>query len=226
MTARDHDNAGSAAEMIEKAEFQRRVRGMLASIRALLRQTAEEAVSIEDYLMKAEGRLDAIARVQTNFLFNAEFEIDLHQLVADELLAFGLREGPGLAVRGPAVRLRERTAQSLALALHQLAASSLGTGTTAGPHPTLDVAWSVSTTGPEPQLILTFDMPAAKGAEAPAEPGGALGFSEHALRYEIGGSICWTGDEETWRCTIAVPQSLGRGGGGGTRLWRDLTSGA
>ena len=96
-----------------------RTRNMLALIRSVARRTAEGEASLEGYLQRFEGRLDAMARVQAMLAARSE-GVDVWELAGEEALAAGLREGEALALEGPDVTLLPRAAEVIGIALHEL----------------------------------------------------------------------------------------------------------
>jgi len=74
------------------------------------------------------GRLEAFARVQAAVTRNPDAGVNLRSLVDDELLVHAAHGGDGLVVDGPGVALRAKAAESISLALHELATNAVKHG--------------------------------------------------------------------------------------------------
>ena len=102
----------------------RRVRNMLALIRSVARRTGEDADTLEDYLRLFDGRLDALARVQAMLAADVS-GVRLSELVGEEAIVQGFREGENFSAEGPDINLRPRAAEIIGLALHELLSDAL-----------------------------------------------------------------------------------------------------
>lgn len=122
-------------------ELQHRVRNTLGTMRALIRRSAETSMSLDEYVMHLEGRLDAMGRVQNAFLRNPIGGIDLGLLIADELATVGAREGERVSIEGPPIVLHPRAAEPLGLALHELTVNALKFGALGTPAGRIAVTW-------------------------------------------------------------------------------------
>lgn len=110
------------------AELQHRVRNTLAVVKSIMQRTAESSDSVEEMAAHLGGRLDAFARVQSAVTRNPEAGVGLRSLVDDELLAHAAREGDEVTVQGPEIALRPKAAESMSLALHELATNAVKHG--------------------------------------------------------------------------------------------------
>ena len=125
-------------------ELQHRVRNTLAVIRSIVRRTAEHSDSVEDYAMHLEGRIDAFARVQSGVTRDPSGSLDLAGLIADELDAAAAREGRGITLDGPEIRLRPKAAELLGLAVHELVTNAIKDGVFSPLGGRLDVRWEIA----------------------------------------------------------------------------------
>ena len=168
------------------AELQHRVRNTLAVIRAIARRTACSATSVDDYASHLEGRIDAFARVQAAVTRDPIGRVELATLVAEELRAYRAKEGDSLVVRGPSVRLRPKPAETVALAIHELATNAVKYGALSAPSGRLEIEWHLLE-GSVPSLVLDWretgvpDMPAR-----PVRRGFGTEVLLQMLAYELG----------------------------------------
>lgn len=110
------------------AELQHRVRNTLAVVKSITQRTAESSESVDEMAAHLNGRIDAFARVQSAVTRNPDAGVNLRSLIDDELLAHAAHEGNGLAVNGPEISLRPKAAESMSLALHELATNAVKHG--------------------------------------------------------------------------------------------------
>ena len=135
------------------AELQHRVRNTLAVVRSITRRTAATSETIEDYAMHLEGRIEAFARAQAMATRSADASVDLEEFIREELLAHAVRDEDKAHVNGPSIRLRAKAADSIGLAVHELATNAVKYGALSGNGGHIDVSWRVTGTarGPEAQ---------------------------------------------------------------------------
>ncbi|ACL58661.1 CheR family methyltransferase [Methylobacterium nodulans] len=190
------------------AELQHRVRNTLAVLRSIVRRTAATSDTVEVFAAHLEGRIDAFARVQAAVTRDPAAGIDLEQLVSHELLAHVAHEGDQVrSIAGPSLRLRPKAAETLALAIHELATNAVKHGALSAPNGRIAVAWRINEGAtPEPMLVLDWsETGVALSGEPPAHRGFGTELIERMLAYELGGNAALTFRPEGLHCRIAVP---------------------
>ena len=110
------------------AELQHRVRNTLAVVRSIARRTSESSDSAEEMMSHLSGRLNAFSRVQSAVTRSPGEGVDIKTIIEDELLAVATREGEHLAMRGPSICLKSKAAESISLAIHELATNAVKYG--------------------------------------------------------------------------------------------------
>jgi two-component system CheB/CheR fusion protein len=139
------------------SELQHRVRNTLAVVKSITRRTADSSGSVEEMAAHLNGRLEAFARVQSAVTRNPEAGVDLRSLVDDELLAHAVHEGDGVAVDGPRVALRPKAAESISLALHELATNAVKHGALAHRNGgKIAVSWQVNGDREDERLVFEW----------------------------------------------------------------------
>jgi two-component system CheB/CheR fusion protein len=128
-------------ERLLAAELQHRVRNTLAVIRSIARRTADGSKTIEDFTKHFDGRLNAFARTQSVVTRDPTAGVDLEYIIADELRAHGSREGDQIRINGPRLRLRSKPAETLGLAIHELATNAVKYGALSAPKGEIDIRW-------------------------------------------------------------------------------------
>jgi two-component sensor histidine kinase len=177
--ARQHDQQRITAEL------QHRLRNNLAVLRSIIRRSRETADSAEHFALHLEARISALARMQGTLAAIGKADVELEDLVRTELSACAVAEQRYL-VQGPAVRLHAKGAESVGLAVHELATNSLKFGALGASTGSLAVKWTVITDS-SPRLRIRW---AESGVNimtvAPRRRGFGQELIECTLPYELG----------------------------------------
>jgi PAS domain S-box-containing protein len=152
------------------AELQHRVRNILAVVRSIARRTGDTSATVEDYAAHLQGRISSLARTQNVLTRTPGSGVNLEELVGDELLAHAVQEDQ-VTIGGPAVRLQGKAAETLGLALHELATNAVKYGALAVPGGGLSVTWAIEPAGDVERLCLNG---ARRGVSCPGRPSGAV----------------------------------------------------
>lgn len=133
--------ATECSARIRLQELRLRARNTLAVIRSIITRSADSCQTPEEYASHLVGRVDAIGRVQAMAMIDGASGIDLATLAADEMLACAAHEGEQVTIDGPPVRLRIQAAETLALALHELATNAVKFGALGTPEGHIWITW-------------------------------------------------------------------------------------
>lgn len=175
----------------------RHLRNVLSVVRVLARRTADETDELDEFLARFDGRLAAFARVQSAAGGDGR---DLHAMIGDELLAFGMGVGDRVRLDGPPVRLVPRAAGLVALAIHEMVVDHA----TADGRGSARVAWS----GGEG---LDIDWVEPLGDRD--DPSPLAHWVEQAIAYQLGGELTEEHDGSELRRRIRLPAACVRFGG-------------
>ncbi|WP_243369274.1 sensor histidine kinase [Microvirga solisilvae] len=189
------------------AELQHRVRNTLGVIRSIARRTAATSETAEDYAMHLEGRIDAFARVQAAVTRDPEAGLDLEMLVADELRAVAAHEGDQVkSISGPEIRLRAKSAETLALAIHELGTNAVKYGALSSERGRIQVKWAVGRRGDDPQLVFEWiETGVSLSNDTPRRRGFGTELIEKVLSYELGGEAVLDFTPDGLCCTMRFP---------------------
>lgn len=181
------------------------VRNTLGLMRAILRRSAETSTSVDDLAAHVEGRFDALLRAQSVLVAGSDNGVDLHSLLANELVAHVIHEGDKVTFEGPGVRIPAKSAEILGLAFHELVTNALKYGAIAVPGGHVSVTWSV-VPGDKPVLDLTWSEtgPVALSPK-PLFRGFGIDALEGMLHYQLDARSLVTMRPEGLLCTITLP---------------------
>lgn len=186
------------------AELQHRVRNTLAVIRSIARRTAETSTALDDCAMHVDGRIGAFARVHALVTRDPAAGIDLHQLITEELLAYKAKEGDQVRTAGPAIRLQAKAAETIGLAVHELATNALKHGALSSKNGRIQIQWHVSRES-DPALIIEWKETGIRNLGIPTHQGFGTELLDHTLRYDLKADVTRAFEAEGMRCIISLP---------------------
>jgi two-component sensor histidine kinase len=167
------------------ADLKHRLRNNLAQTRSIIRRSQETAESSEHFALHLEARIGALGRMQGALTTAGAAGVELEELVRTELIASAVPER-SYSMQGPVVRLHFKGAESLALAVHELATNSLKFGSLATPNGHLAITWAV-TEGQLPHLrVIWHESGTTIASLAPRRRGFGQELIECTLPYELG----------------------------------------
>ncbi len=186
-------------------ELQQQVKNLLASVRSLSVQTIADSRDLDEFEQAFEGRLAALARTQ-NLLIGPEYNrLDLTELVLEELLAHAARPDGHVEVEGPDLAIKGRAAQTLSLAIHELATNAVKFGALSSAEGRISVCWRVERRGDGPHLVFEWRE---QGAELDGEPpidGFSRRLIERTLPYELGARSRLEFPRAGCHCILEIP---------------------
>lgn len=186
-------------------EITHRSKNLLAVIQAMARQTARHAGTTDDFLEQFGARLQALAASHDLLVQESWYGASLTELVRSQLGHHLDREGARVVVEGPNVLLLPEGAQSLGLALHELATNAAKYGALSVPTGRVNISWR--RLPPSDGWGLEVDW-AESGGPAVAEPvhrGFGMLVIERNLVRSLDAEVSLTFAPEGLRCRIAIP---------------------
>lgn len=207
-------------ELALRRELQHRVRNVLAVVRSIYRRSRESGASHEEFAEHFEGRLTAVARYQAHVDETEPGGIEVEDMVRDELLETRCLDRPDCTIAGPPIRLWQKPAELMGLAIHELATNSIKFGALAQ-GAALNVGWSFDTD----QRVLRFrwkESGVSVAGFAPRPSGFGRQLIEEALPYQLGATTSFDLRPGGLDCSIVLSLpgsqaggSTGAGYGGG-----------
>ncbi|AZO56387.1 HWE histidine kinase domain-containing protein [Mesorhizobium sp.] len=173
------------ARQLRFAELQHQVRNTLAVIRSIVRRTMEKSISLEEANAHLEGRINAFARVQAAITRNPAGGIDLAAIIAEELRAAGAKEGDGLTISGPQQALHPKAAETIGLAVHELATNALKYGALSHRAGSVDVQWRIEGDA----LRFAWSESGMHSLKSSERQGFGSEVLQRSLPYELGATV-------------------------------------
>lgn len=199
------------------AELQHRTRNLLALVQSISEQTIEYSCSLDDFRDKFETRLAALSRVQ-GLLSRSEYEpITVRKLVELELQAVGVETNDErLSLDGDGTCARNSTAQTLALAVHELCTNAYKYGALSHPRGRLSISWRGQASIGQPSFRLVWRE---EGIQTKIAEQRRVGFGrtliEAALPHQLGAETCFELSDTELVCEVQMPLSKFRRGDAG-----------
>jgi PAS domain S-box-containing protein len=126
-------------ERLLMREVNHRAKNMLSLVQAIARQTA--APEPEDFIRRFTERLQALAANQNLLVRNEWQGVDVKDLVHAQLAHFADLVGSRITVHGAKLRLQAASAQTIGLALHELATNAGKYGALSTDRGRVDICW-------------------------------------------------------------------------------------
>lgn len=190
------------------AELQHRVRNIMAMIRSMMRRSADGATEVADYEALLEGRLLALARVQTLLTRQGNSGGSLRDIVESEVSAQA-HHGGQFELVGPDVHLSPKAVEVLTLALHELATNALKYGALSTPAGRLRVGWALFEKRSRSWLAIDWVETGAPPRGPVTRRGFGSDLIEGKIPYELGGTGRITIESGGAQCRLEFPLKEG-----------------
>jgi PAS domain S-box-containing protein len=181
-------------------EVDHRARNALALVQSIVRLTRSD--TIKSYITAVDGRIGALARAHTLLAQSRWQGADLSRLLEEELSPYRAGDDGRISVRGPEVSLEPRTAQTLALALHELSTNAAKYGALSVVPGRVEVAWELQ---PD-SLVLHWSETGGPRVESPATPGFGLRVIGASIERQLEGKADFLWRPEGLHCSLHVPR--------------------
>ncbi|HEX2134492.1 MAG TPA: HWE histidine kinase domain-containing protein, partial [Microvirga sp.] len=177
-------------------EVNHRAKNLLSIVQAAVRLTRAETV--EALKAALEGRIGALAHAHNLLAKSRWTGADLQHLVQEEVAPYLGGPVPRVWISGPPLSLQAHAAQSLAMAIHELATNAVKYGALSNEVGRVEVSWTLE--GARLQLHWReFDGPAAS---RPTKKGVGSAVISRAMRH-LGGDVEFDWCPEGLTCRLS-----------------------
>ncbi|MGH6807730.1 MAG: sensor histidine kinase [Ensifer adhaerens] len=128
-------------------EVAHRSKNQLTVIQSMLNQSVHSAESVADFAESFRRRIAGLARSTDLMIANAAQGVDFRELAQNQLQPFTPDDPKRVVLSGPALRLDTQIAQTLGMALHELATNATKYGALANTTGVVKLSWSLSDEG-------------------------------------------------------------------------------
>jgi PAS domain S-box-containing protein len=181
-------------------EVDHRAKNALALAQSIVRLT--RAPNVGAYIQAVEGRINALARVHTILSLSSWQGAEISKLVDEELAAY--QEAGQIEFSGSQVQLQPATAQTLALAMHELVTNSAKYGALSTLSGRLSIRWETK----GDLLSLAWEETGGPQVQKPTSRGFGTRSVIASIESQLGGQALFDWRAEGLICRLQVP--LGR----------------
>jgi two-component sensor histidine kinase/CheY-like chemotaxis protein len=179
-------------------EVDHRAKNALALAQSIVRLT--RAHDISAYVRAVEGRISALARIHTILSLSSWQGAKIKRLVDEELSPYS--SGGQIKVRGSEIQLEPATAQTLALAFHELVTNSAKYGALSAEQGRVSVRWELQD---EDLLTLVWEETGGPEVHKPAARGFGTRSVIASIESQLGGQALFDWRSEGLICRLLVP---------------------
>ena len=152
-------------------ELSHRSKNLLSVIQAMAQQTARRSPSTEHFLDRFNARIQGLASSQ-DLLVNQDWRgASLEDLVRQQLYPFADGEANRIEVKGPQIVVTPDAAQTIGLALHELATNASKYGALSGPAGRLTVQWTLEPVNGAPHFRMSWREQGGPPVDPPEHSG-------------------------------------------------------
>jgi PAS domain S-box-containing protein len=181
-------------------EVDHRAKNALALAQSIVRLTRGE--SVKAYVQAVEGRINALARVHTILSLSSWQGAEIGRLVDEELAPYSTEQ---IAFDGSEIQLQPATAQTLALALHELVTNSAKYGALSTQSGRLSIKWRIE----EHMLQMVWEERDGPVVEKPVSRGFGTRSVIASIESQLGGHAEFDWRSEGLVCRLSVPLMQG-----------------
>jgi PAS domain S-box-containing protein len=178
-------------------EVDHRAKNALALAQSIVRLTRGE--DVKAYMQAVEGRISALARVHTILSLSSWQGAEIGKLVDEELAPYAT--GDQISFRGTDIQLQPATAQTLALALHELVTNSAKYGALSTLSGRLSLQWGID----GDLLQMVWEEKDGPAVEKPASRGFGTRSVIASIESQLGGQAEFDWRSEGLICRLSVP---------------------
>jgi PAS domain S-box-containing protein len=183
-------------------EVDHRARNVVAVIQSIMRLT--RAGTVETYLGAVDGRIRALSNAH-KLLSRSRWEgADLGKLVDEEFAPYRSEDASRASSEGRPILLQPSTAQTLALALHELATNSAKYGAWSSDQGRVSLRWTVEPRG----IVLDWQESDGPAVSKPEKQGYGTRVVNAGIEHQLGGKVVFDWQPTGLHCTMTVPHDL------------------
>jgi two-component sensor histidine kinase/DNA-binding response OmpR family regulator len=182
-------------------EVDHRAKNALALVQSILRLT--RANDLPAYITAVEGRIKALSRAHTVLSQSRWHGAALRGLVDEELAPYRVGNVEKIKTTGPEVLLQPASAQTLALALHELATNAAKYGALSSVSGQLRLTWTFN----DNKLVLDWNETGGPVTKVPGTSGFGTRIILASIERQLLGRASFDWRREGLRCLISVPLS-------------------
>jgi PAS domain S-box-containing protein len=190
-------------------ELTHRSKNLLTVIQAIMRQTASNSGSMEDFETRFTARLQSLAGSHELLVQEDWQGASMRDLVRSQLGHYGDRVDSQIELSGAALRIRPDAAQHIGMALHELATNAAKYGALSTPEGKVSISWRVDPAADGTQMcVLSWTESGGPPVERPSRRGFGRVVIERTVARALRGEVRIDYAPAGLRWTLEYPKSL------------------
>jgi two-component sensor histidine kinase len=186
-------------EQILAREMDHRAKNLLALVQAAVQLT--QADTVKDFKAAIEGRLQALSNAHSLLAQSRWAGVDLHSLIMEELAPYRVAGKSRANISGPTLVLEPKSAQSLAIVLHELTTNAVKYGALSVPSGRLRVKWSLG----EAEIVIRWSEANGPPVKAPSHQGFGTRLVGPLVENGLEGNLRYDWKPDGFACEIVIP---------------------
>ncbi len=195
-------------------EVDHRSKNLLALVQATVHLT--QADTAQELKAAIEGRVQALANAHSLLSQSRWAGADLRGLVAEELAPYCQDAEPRVHIDGPSLALEPNTAQSMAVAVHELTTNAVKHGALSVPGGHIRIEWSCAADG---RFAFRWTETGGPPVKPPAHRGFGTRVLDRLVRGPLKGEIHRDWRDEGLVCEIILPELPAAGSDESQQQW-------
>ena len=196
----DRKNAEEQQALLAR-EVDHRAKNAMAIVQSIVKLT--RANSVSEYSKIIEGRIKALSRAHA-LLSDARWQgAELTELARDELAPYFSNSADRIVVGGPNLFLDPTTAQTLALALHELATNCAKYGALSQSTGRIELSWKTQAD----DIVIHWRETGGPPPSQPRTIGFGMKIITLSIERQLGGTASFEWQQEGLFCSLRVPRN-------------------
>ena len=186
-------------EKMLAGELDHRAKNLLALVQAAVQLT--HADTVKDFKAAIEGRIQALSNAHSLLAQSRWAGVDLHSLIMEELAPYRVAETSRADISGPTLVLEPKSAQSMAMVLHELTTNAVKYGALSVPSGRIRVEWSRG----EAQIVIRWSEADGPPVKPPSHQGFGTRLVGPLIQNELEGKLRYDWNPDGFGCEMVVP---------------------
>ncbi len=184
-------------------EVDHRAKNLLGVVQSVVRLTDLEDVA--SFKAAVTGRIQALARAHSLLAASRWEGVTIDRLVEEELKPFTVGEADRVSAAGPQLMLRPGAAQTIGMALHELATNAAKYGALTNGEGRVDISWRTFAQDGQPRLELVWSESGGPQVAAPTRTGFGSTVIAGSIRQQLGGEVSFDWQPTGLVCRLEMP---------------------
>src|SRR2546423_9030559 len=181
-------------------EVDHRAKNAMAIVQSIVRLTKAE--SIAEYGNVIEGRIKALSRAHALLSDSRWQGAEMAKLVEEELAPYRSVHADRIRITGPKIVLEPTTAQTLALALHELSTNAVKYGALSQASGRLELDWEIF---PD-EIVVTWRESGGPTVHKPRQTGFGAKIITSSIERQLEGKVSFDWRPEGLFCELRAPR--------------------